>query len=88
MSSTTVPFRTFLGQRVWPASILKVYAPFFVSGSFAFFLFSFAHTKMMDAPDSKWVNIVNNVRDQTERQQLKAAATEYYEQHKDEINKK
>ncbi|KAJ3016524.1 hypothetical protein HKX48_003999 [Thoreauomyces humboldtii] len=75
-------FRTFWGQRVWPAPILRLYAPFFVSGSLAFFTFSWAHTKMMNSPEDKWINIVNNVRDATERQKLKAAAGDYMESHK------
>ncbi|TPX54784.1 hypothetical protein PhCBS80983_g05760 [Powellomyces hirtus] len=74
-------YRTFLGQRVWPATLLKLYFPFFISGSMAFFLFSFAHTKMMSSSQDKWVNIVNNVRRDTERQKLKAAAGEYYQAH-------
>ncbi|KND02505.1 uncharacterized protein SPPG_09074 [Spizellomyces punctatus DAOM BR117] len=80
--AAAAPYRTFLGQRVWPATILKLYFPFFISGSMAFFLFSFAHTKMMDSPSAKWENIVNNVRRDTARQKLKAAAGEYYEAHK------
>ncbi|TPX71876.1 hypothetical protein SpCBS45565_g00807 [Spizellomyces sp. 'palustris'] len=56
--AAAAPYRTFLGQRVWPATILKLYFPFFISGSMAFFLFSFAHTKMMDSPSAKWENIV------------------------------
>ncbi|KAJ3172907.1 hypothetical protein HDU87_007743 [Geranomyces variabilis] len=75
------PYRTFLGQRVWPATILRLYFPFFISGSTAFFLFSAAHTAMIGSSQDKWVNIVNNVRKNTEQTQLKAAAQAYAEAH-------
>ncbi|KAI9207557.1 uncharacterized protein BJ171DRAFT_493015 [Polychytrium aggregatum] len=42
-------FRTFLGQRVWPSPVLKLYFPFFISGSTAFFLFSAAHSALTNA---------------------------------------
>ncbi|TPX30737.1 hypothetical protein SmJEL517_g05781 [Synchytrium microbalum] len=73
-------YRTFLGQRVWPGSFLKVYYPFFFSGAFAFFLFSFAHTKMMDNPTNKWMNIVKDVSDATGKQKLRNDATKWYEE--------
>ncbi|TPX45279.1 hypothetical protein SeMB42_g04069 [Synchytrium endobioticum] len=72
-------YRTFLGQRVWPGSFLKVYYPFFISGSLAFFLFSFAHTKMMNNPTDKWMNIVKDVQDATEKQKLRNEATQWFE---------
>ncbi|KAI8819818.1 uncharacterized protein EV422DRAFT_532374 [Fimicolochytrium jonesii] len=82
MVSQAPPYRTFFGQRVWPAPILKLYFPFFISGPLAFFLFSYAHTKMMGSASDKWVNIVNNVRNATEQQKLKQAAQQYAEAHK------
>ena len=45
---TTPPPTTVFGLRVWPTPILKPLFPFMISGSLAFFLFSFVHTKMMD----------------------------------------
>jgi hypothetical protein len=41
-------YRTFLGKRVWPANILKVYWPFMASGSFAYFLFGSASVAMLN----------------------------------------
>ena len=41
-------YKTFLGQRVYKAPFLKLYFPFFLSGATIYFLFAFAHTKMMD----------------------------------------
>ncbi|KAJ3054795.1 hypothetical protein HK097_000787 [Rhizophlyctis rosea] len=74
-------FKTLFGRRVWPANILRVYWPFYLSGTFTFFLFSYFHTKLMNSPEDKWINIVNNVRRDTERTKLKNAATQYFESH-------
>ncbi|KAJ3277804.1 hypothetical protein HK104_002966, partial [Borealophlyctis nickersoniae] len=51
-------YPTFFGRPVYPTPILKVYWPFFLSGTLAFFLGSWAHTKLTNAPDDKWLNIV------------------------------
>lgn len=40
--------RTVFGWRWWPTPVLKPLLPFMMSGSLAYFLFSFVHTKMMD----------------------------------------
>ncbi|KAJ3086855.1 hypothetical protein HK102_012333 [Quaeritorhiza haematococci] len=72
-------YRTFLGQRVWPVPILKLYWPFFISGSTAFFMFSWAHTKLMDDPTDKWVNIVENVNRDSALQKMKNEAAAWYE---------
>jgi hypothetical protein len=77
----TTEIKTFLGRRVWPAPFLKLYFPFFLSGSTIFFLFSFAHTKMMDNPQDKWLNIVANVKQATADQVHKNAASAYLEEH-------
>ncbi|KAJ3107982.1 hypothetical protein HDU97_002562 [Phlyctochytrium planicorne] len=82
---SAVAHRTFLGFRVWPASILKVYFPFVLSGSTIFFLFSGAHTAMSNDSHDKWRNIVNNVREDSKYQAKKNAAAAWYEEH---INKK
>ncbi|KAJ3039707.1 hypothetical protein HDV00_011939 [Rhizophlyctis rosea] len=76
-----LPYRTFFGRRVWPAPLLKLYWPFFISGSLTYFLIGYAHTKMMDAPDDKWALIVEKVDAAGAAQKLKAAASDYYEHH-------
>ncbi|KAI8617223.1 hypothetical protein BC830DRAFT_1114386 [Chytriomyces sp. MP71] len=70
--------RTFLGMRVWPASMLKTYFPFLLSGTTAYFLFNFAAVKMLDDPTDKWANIVENVRQASKQQALKNEAADWY----------
>ncbi len=89
--STAAPFKTFLGHRVYQAPFLKLYFPFFLSGATIYFLFAFAHTKMMDRnlfssthladPQDKWLNIVDNVKKATAQQKLKNEALEYMDKH-------
>lgn len=71
-------FRTFLGRRVWPGTYLKLYFPFIISSSTVFFLFGNVVTKLTDAPDDKWVNLVENVEASGRRQKLKSEAEEYF----------
>ncbi|KAJ3287565.1 DNA repair protein xrcc3 [Rhizoclosmatium sp. JEL0117] len=70
--------RTFLGMRVWPASMLKTYFPFLISGTTAYFLFNFAGVKMRDDPTDKWANIVDNVRQASKQQALKNDASDWW----------
>ncbi|KAJ3021064.1 UNVERIFIED_CONTAM: hypothetical protein HDU68_009816 [Siphonaria sp. JEL0065] len=70
--------RTFLGMRVWPASILKTYFPFIISGTTAYFLFNFAGVKLKDDPTDKWANIVANVKSASEQQAIKNEAADWY----------
>ncbi|KAJ3415510.1 hypothetical protein HDV05_004712 [Chytridiales sp. JEL 0842] len=74
--------RTFLGFKVWPANILKVYWPFMVSGSLAYFLFGSAATAMLNEPTSKWANISNNVKEESKKQVLKTEAANWLEEEK------
>ncbi|KAJ3071159.1 hypothetical protein HDU98_005735 [Podochytrium sp. JEL0797] len=70
--------RTFLGMKVWPASMLKTYFPFLISGTTAYFMFNAAGTAMKNDPEDKWVKIVDNVRDASAQQKLKNEAADWY----------
>ncbi|KAJ3226003.1 hypothetical protein HDU81_007548 [Chytriomyces hyalinus] len=70
--------RTFLGQRVWPTSMLKPYFPFIISGTTAYFLFNWVAVKLKDDPTDKWTEIVNIVRDASETQKVKNEAADWY----------
>ncbi len=48
MSTAAAAYKTFFGLRVYKSPFLKLYFPFVISGSTIYFLFSAAHTKMMD----------------------------------------
>ncbi|KAI9350177.1 hypothetical protein BDR26DRAFT_1003821 [Obelidium mucronatum] len=70
--------RTFLGMKVWPASMLKTYFPFLISGTTAYFLFNFAGVKLRDDPTDKWAKVVENVREASAQQALKNEAAAWY----------
>jgi hypothetical protein len=59
-----------------------LYFPFFISSTTIFFLFSAAHTALSNAPDDKWVKMVENVAEASRQQKLKAEAEEYLKKHK------
>ncbi|KAL2913460.1 hypothetical protein HK105_207072 [Polyrhizophydium stewartii] len=71
------PYPTLFGARVWPTNFLKLWFPFFMTGSTAYFGVAYIHTKLMDAPDDKWVNIVKNVQDSTEAQNVRKEVETY-----------
>ncbi|KAJ3213430.1 hypothetical protein HDU67_002905 [Dinochytrium kinnereticum] len=68
--------------------MLKLYFPFMISGSTIFFLFSGAHTAMSNEAHDKWINIVNNVKDNSKYQVLKNQASAWYEAELYQILKK
>ncbi|KAI8809934.1 hypothetical protein BJ742DRAFT_802974 [Cladochytrium replicatum] len=72
-------YKTFFGQRVWPAPILRLYYPFFFSGSLAYFGFAAAHFGMMNDPNDKWDKIVDNAKKSTEDNLAFNAASIWYE---------
>lgn len=73
--------KTLFGQRVWTSSYLKLYFPFIITGTTAFFLFGSAHTALSNAPDDKWNRIVQNGEEASKRQALKSAALAWSEKH-------
>ncbi|KAJ3376620.1 hypothetical protein HDU84_009682 [Entophlyctis sp. JEL0112] len=80
MSAAQPVIRTFLGFRVWPATILKPMFPFLISGTMSYFVFNWAGTKLKDDPEDKWANIVSNVTIATEKQALKNEAQAWYDE--------
>ncbi|KAJ3105284.1 hypothetical protein HDU96_008646 [Phlyctochytrium bullatum] len=92
---STAAYRTFLGYRapgglpfsygpiflvrVWPATFLKLYFPFMISGSTIYFLFGAAHIGLMNDANDKWVNIVKNVKEASKKQVFKNEAANWYE---------
>ncbi|KAI8904722.1 hypothetical protein EDD86DRAFT_212655 [Gorgonomyces haynaldii] len=72
---------SIFGFKAYKSSYLKLYFPFIISGTTIFFLFSAAHTALSNAPDDKWVKIVENVAEGTKRQALKAEAEKYLKEH-------
>ncbi|TPX64527.1 hypothetical protein SpCBS45565_g05809 [Spizellomyces sp. 'palustris'] len=52
------PYYSWLGMRVYRVPLLKLYFPFYISGSLTFFLVAYLHAKMMSHPTGKWENIV------------------------------
>ncbi|KAL3901803.1 MAG: hypothetical protein SGCHY_000332 [Lobulomycetales sp.] len=77
--SSSLPYRMFMGQRVWRVPILRIYYPFILSGVTSFFVFSWLHTAFSNDPTNKWNNIVLNVEKGTAETMMKAEATEYYQ---------
>ncbi|EGF80419.1 hypothetical protein BATDEDRAFT_88795 [Batrachochytrium dendrobatidis JAM81] len=75
MSAASYP-RLF-GMKVYKTSFLKLYLPFILSGSTVYFGVASIHTALTNAPDDKWVNIVNIVEAATKNQVLKNEATDY-----------
>ncbi|KAJ3149891.1 hypothetical protein HK101_001999 [Irineochytrium annulatum] len=66
---------------VWNhGTFLKLYWPFMISGSTAFFLFSSAQVAMQNDPHDKWVNLTRNVDEAAKAQVLKAEAATWYEE--------
>ncbi|KAH6565993.1 hypothetical protein BASA50_005287 [Batrachochytrium salamandrivorans] len=75
MSAASYP--TLLGMKIYKTNFLKLYFPFFMSGSTAYFGIAYVHTKLSNAPDNKWVDIVQNVENANVQQTLRSDATEY-----------
>ncbi len=66
--------------RYYSAPLLKIYWPFMLSGTTAFFLFSAAHTAMTNDPNDKWNRIVLDVKTSSAEYKVKAQAIEWYNQ--------
>ncbi|KAJ3377310.1 hypothetical protein HDU92_008441, partial [Lobulomyces angularis] len=78
-SASKPAFRTFFGERVWSVPILRVYFPFFLSGTTSFFLFSYVHVLFSNDANDQWNKIVDNGNYSTAVQKLKNEASAYYE---------
>jgi hypothetical protein len=75
----TKQYKIMFGQKVWPASYLKPYAPFYMGMTVAFFGFAYIHTILMNDPEDKWSKIMEKGRENTEHSKKLKEAMDYLE---------